>query len=98
MALNTINRTKPNHYFLIETLNNSSQLGILYVIRTILYLQDADNIDLTHYDFSMAGDLCSDENRSKSGSGKKDNMSERDIISSLLNSIKDDDDVDMMLG
>jgi hypothetical protein len=46
----------------------------------------------------MTGDLCSDENRTKSGSGKKDNMSERDIISSLLNSIKDDDDVDMMLG
>lgn len=45
----------------------------------------------------FVGDLCSDENRSKSGS-KKDNMSDRDIISSLLNSIGDDDDVDMMLG
>lgn len=45
----------------------------------------------------VLSDLCSDENRSKSGS-KKDNMSDRDIISSLLNSIGDDDDVDMMLG
>ena len=46
----------------------------------------------------FAGDLCSDENRGKSGSGKKDNMNGGDIISSLLNSIGDDDDVDMMLG
>ncbi|XP_063430577.1 mediator of RNA polymerase II transcription subunit 12-like protein isoform X5 [Mytilus trossulus] len=45
----------------------------------------------------VLSDLCSDENRSKSG-GKKDSMNERDIISSLLNSIGDDDDVDMMLG